>query len=114
VATDQAARAARCALAMSALATDRPLAIAMGRIESGSRLPKDDLIDQTCRLLAHMRSRSYDVVVLPILSAAGARRSCLASHTPGLSGPGTIMVTGPFLFVRSVPYRDPNQEPATL
>jgi hypothetical protein len=32
VATDQAARAARCALAMSALAPHRSMAIAMGRM----------------------------------------------------------------------------------
>ncbi len=53
VATDHAARAARCALAMRAVATDRPLAIAMGRIESGSRLPKDDVIDRASRMLAY-------------------------------------------------------------
>jgi tetratricopeptide (TPR) repeat protein len=54
VATDHAARAARCALAMCAIATDRPVAIAMGRVESGSRLPKDDVIDRASRLLAHV------------------------------------------------------------
>jgi serine/threonine protein kinase/tetratricopeptide (TPR) repeat protein len=54
VATDHAARAARCALAMCAIATDRPLAIAMGRTESESRLPNDDVIDRASRLLTHM------------------------------------------------------------
>jgi hypothetical protein len=57
VATDQAVRAARCALAMSALAPDRPLAIAVGRTESGGRLPDDDLIGRASRLLAHARAR---------------------------------------------------------
>jgi hypothetical protein len=52
VATDHAARAARCALALRAIAPDRALGIAMGRIESGSRLPKDDVIDRAFRLLA--------------------------------------------------------------
>jgi hypothetical protein len=54
VATDQAVQAARCALAMSALARHRPLAIAMGRTESGSRLPEDDVIGRASRLLAQI------------------------------------------------------------
>ncbi|HEX3483387.1 MAG TPA: serine/threonine-protein kinase, partial [Kofleriaceae bacterium] len=54
VATDQAARAARCALAMSALVPHRPLAIAMGRTEPGNRLPEGDVIDRASRLLADM------------------------------------------------------------
>jgi hypothetical protein len=52
-ATDQAAQAARCALAMHALAGRRPLAIAMGRTESGHRLPEGGVIDQASQLLAH-------------------------------------------------------------
>jgi hypothetical protein len=52
VATDQAARAARCALAMSALARHRALAIAIGRTESGGGLPEPDVIDRASRLLA--------------------------------------------------------------
>src|SRR5262249_9118979 len=60
VATDQATRAARCALAMSELAGHRPLAIAMGRAESGSRLPEADVIDRASRLLAHTAQRSGD------------------------------------------------------
>jgi tetratricopeptide (TPR) repeat protein len=61
IATDQAARAARCALAMSALARHRPLVIAMGRTESKSRLPEDDVIDRASRLLAHMAGRPGDL-----------------------------------------------------
>ncbi|HEX7841836.1 MAG TPA: AAA family ATPase, partial [Kofleriaceae bacterium] len=53
-ATDQAAQAARCALAMAALAGHRPLAIAMGRTESGQRLPEGDVIDRASRLLAQV------------------------------------------------------------
>jgi tetratricopeptide (TPR) repeat protein len=53
-ATDQAAQAARCALAMHALAGHRPLAIAMGRTESGHWLPEAGVIDQASQLLAHM------------------------------------------------------------
>src|SRR5262249_37334277 len=51
VATDHAARAARCALAMSALARQRPLVIAMGHTESGRGLPDGDVIDRASRLL---------------------------------------------------------------
>src|SRR5262249_54303734 len=61
VATDQAARAARCALAMSAIAGHRPMAIAMGRAESGSRLPEGDVIDRASRLLADLARRPGDL-----------------------------------------------------
>jgi hypothetical protein len=60
-ATDQAAQAARCALAMSALARHRPLAIAMGRTESGHRLPEGDVIDRASRLLADMARQPGDL-----------------------------------------------------
>src|SRR5215475_9268350 len=61
VATDHAARAARCALAMSALTGHRPMAIAMGRAESGSRLPEGDVIDRASRLLADMVGQPADL-----------------------------------------------------
>ena len=51
VATDQAAQAARCALAIRAVAGQRPMAIAMGRAESTSQLPEDEVIDRASRLL---------------------------------------------------------------
>jgi len=53
VATDQAAQAARCALALRALAKRRPIAIAMGRLESTTKLPEGDVIDRASRLLSH-------------------------------------------------------------
>ncbi|HWO26398.1 MAG TPA: protein kinase [Kofleriaceae bacterium] len=52
VATDQAAQAARCALALREIARDRPIAIAMARAESTMRLPEADAIDRASRLLA--------------------------------------------------------------
>ncbi|HEU4734220.1 MAG TPA: serine/threonine-protein kinase [Kofleriaceae bacterium] len=52
VARDQAAQAARCALAIRALVPDRAMAIAMGRAESTSQLPDGDVIDRAARLLA--------------------------------------------------------------
>ncbi|HEY0477110.1 MAG TPA: protein kinase, partial [Kofleriaceae bacterium] len=54
VATDQAAQAARCALAMRAVAGHRPMAIAMGRAESPRKLPEDNVIDRASRLLSHV------------------------------------------------------------
>ncbi len=53
VATDQAAQAARCALAMRAVASGRAMAIAMGRADSTSKLPEGDVIDRASRLLSH-------------------------------------------------------------
>jgi tetratricopeptide (TPR) repeat protein len=53
VATDQAAQAARCALAVAALAGGRPMALAMGRAASTSKLPEQDVIERAARLLAH-------------------------------------------------------------
>jgi eukaryotic-like serine/threonine-protein kinase len=53
VATDQAAQAARCALALRALAGGRPMAIAIGRAESTRQLPEGELIDRAARLLSH-------------------------------------------------------------
>jgi hypothetical protein len=52
VATDQAAQAARCALALRALATGRPMAIAMGRADLTRTLPGGDVIDRVSRLLS--------------------------------------------------------------
>jgi hypothetical protein len=60
VATDQAAQAARCALAMRALAKGRPMAIAMGRAESASKLIERDVIDLASRLLSHAANAPED------------------------------------------------------
>jgi len=54
VATDQAAQAARCALAMRAVAHGRPMAIAMGRVESTRQLPEGDVIDRAARLVSQL------------------------------------------------------------
>ncbi len=51
VATDQAAQAARCALVLRALANGRPMAIAMGRVESTQSLPEGDVLDRVARLV---------------------------------------------------------------
>ncbi|HEX7836303.1 MAG TPA: AAA family ATPase, partial [Kofleriaceae bacterium] len=52
VATDHAARAARCALALRGLATGRPMAIAMGRVEPIRPLSISDVVDRAVRLVA--------------------------------------------------------------
>src|SRR6185436_12152351 len=54
VATDQAAQAARCALAMRAITSSRPLAIAVGRAESTQPgLHTGEVIDRAARLIAN-------------------------------------------------------------
>jgi eukaryotic-like serine/threonine-protein kinase len=52
VATDQAAQAARCALALRASVRDRPIALATGRAQVTGRLPVGDAIDRAVRLLS--------------------------------------------------------------
>jgi eukaryotic-like serine/threonine-protein kinase len=54
VATDHAAQAARCALALRAVVRDRPIAIAMGRADSSRRMPEGDVIDRASRVLAQL------------------------------------------------------------
>ena len=66
VATDQAAQAARCALAMRAVATGRPMAIAMGRADSTSTLPGGDVIDRASRLLLHTAQPPGDLAPIAL------------------------------------------------
>ncbi len=61
VATDQAAQAARCALALRARAKGRPMAIAMGRTESAGKLPEGDAIERASRLLSDVAKVSGDL-----------------------------------------------------
>jgi eukaryotic-like serine/threonine-protein kinase len=60
VATDQAAQAARCALALRAFAKDRPMAVTLGHAESTSKLPEGDVIDRAARLLSQVTEASGD------------------------------------------------------
>jgi hypothetical protein len=53
-ATDHAARAARCALALRAVATGRCMAIAMGHVESIHGLTGGDVLDRARRLLSRV------------------------------------------------------------
>ncbi len=71
VATDQAAQAARCALALRAFAKGHPMAIAMGRTHSTSKLPERDVIDRASRLLSHIPKASEDppLITLDEMSA---------------------------------------------
>ncbi|HSK03312.1 MAG TPA: protein kinase [Kofleriaceae bacterium] len=76
VATDLAAQAARCALAMRAVAGARPIAIAMARADSTSTLPHGDAIDRAARLLAQAanapeepRPVALDEVIAGLLDA---------------------------------------------
>jgi hypothetical protein len=56
VPTDQAARAARCALALGAALPGTPLALATGRSEITRRLPVGEAIDRAALMLARRRS----------------------------------------------------------
>jgi eukaryotic-like serine/threonine-protein kinase len=71
VATDQAAQAARCALAMQPHAKGRPMAIAMGRGEAAARLPAGEVIDRASRLLAQLAETPGELppIVLDEVSA---------------------------------------------
>jgi len=60
IATDQAAQAARCALAMRPYAKGRPMALAMGRAESAMKLAEGDVIDRASRMLSHMPAVAGD------------------------------------------------------
>ena len=51
MATDQAARAARCALALQAAVPDRSVALATGRGKVGGRWPVGEVIDRAARVL---------------------------------------------------------------
>ena len=51
IATDQAAQAARCALALRALDADRPMALAMGRAEISGQMPFGAIIDRATQML---------------------------------------------------------------
>src|SRR5262245_19934199 len=60
IATDQAVQAARCALAMRAVARTQPLAIAMGHAESTRRLPEGDVLDRASALLSPLAGTAGD------------------------------------------------------
>ncbi len=60
MASDQAARTARLALALAASALGRPIALAMGRIGSSSNLPEQDVIERASRLLARTEGAPGD------------------------------------------------------
>jgi len=51
-ATDQASRAARCALRMHAIVPEAAMALATGRADASARLPVGEVIDRASRLLA--------------------------------------------------------------
>jgi tetratricopeptide (TPR) repeat protein len=55
-ATDHAARAARCALVLRGVTNGRPMAIAMGRVESIRELSSGDVLDRARRLLSQVAS----------------------------------------------------------
>ncbi|WP_437668833.1 protein kinase domain-containing protein [Sorangium sp. So ce131] len=76
VATDLAAQAARCALALRSADRDRPMALATGRVEVTGGLPASDLIDRAARMVAQPAPALRGA---PALSApASGRRAPIA------------------------------------
>jgi len=74
-AIDQAAQAARCALAFRLLVPDRPLALAMGRGEVMGQIPVGDAIDQVARMLARRTARAGEVT--SVVTARAVRRASM-------------------------------------
>jgi tetratricopeptide (TPR) repeat protein len=69
-ATDQAAQAARCALAMRALLGDVPIALVAGRAVVSGRSPMGEVIDRGARLLSRAGGAIYvDEVTAGLLGA---------------------------------------------
>ncbi len=66
VATDQAAQAARCALALRPLAKRRPMAVAMGRVEPTRQLPDDDVIDRASSLVSQLARGSGELPLIAL------------------------------------------------
>ncbi|WP_437940222.1 serine/threonine-protein kinase [Sorangium sp. So ce341] len=73
LATDQAVRAARCALSLRKHAGDRPIALATGTAELSGRLPASNLMDRVARTLAQ-----------PAPAAGQARPIAIDEVTAGL------------------------------
>jgi eukaryotic-like serine/threonine-protein kinase len=81
-ATDQAARAARCALALHGLAGGCPLAIAMSWVDSTDKLTSGGVIDRAARLLSSagvVPAIALDETVAALLDA----RFAVAPHAAG-------------------------------
>jgi tetratricopeptide (TPR) repeat protein len=71
IATDQAARAARCALALHEHCRERPMALATGRAEVTGRQPVGDAIDRAARMLSSLapEGRSLPLLVIDEVTA---------------------------------------------
>src|SRR5262249_23562353 len=73
-ATDQAARAARCALALRALFPDAPTALAIGRSVVGDRVPLGEIIDRAIALAVDTGPIRVDEVSAGLLDVRFAIR----------------------------------------
>lgn len=83
-ATDQASRAARCALAMREIVPTAPMALAIGRCVVGDRIPLGELIDRATSLLrdaAPVRPIRVDEVSAGLLDV----RFVIEGHDDGLA-----------------------------
>jgi eukaryotic-like serine/threonine-protein kinase len=84
IATDQAAQAALCALAVRAAIPERPMALATGRGEVAGRLPVGEAIDRAARML-YARWATHPLEAAP-LATARAEPIALDEVTAGLLG----------------------------
>jgi len=91
VATDQAAQAARCALAMRTVAKGRPMAIAMGRVESTRQLPEGDVIDRVSRLVSQLAPASGE---LPPIALDEVIAGLLDARFDVIEGDAGLMLCG--------------------
>jgi eukaryotic-like serine/threonine-protein kinase len=91
VATDQAAQAARCALALRASVREQPIALATGRAQVTGRLPVGDAIDRAARLLSSLgpEERGKPLLVLDEVTAG-----LLDARFEVAEGPAGLLLRG--------------------
>ena len=95
-ATDQAARAARCALAMRGIVPAAPMALALGRTVVGGRLPLGELIDRATSLAQKPPGIQVDDVTAGLLDVrfvieGDARGLVLSRERDAATGGRTLL-----------------------
>jgi tetratricopeptide (TPR) repeat protein len=89
IATDQAAQAARVALALHTLAPERPIALATGRAEVAGKLPVGEVIERAARMVVNLETSPEGA-----LAAGAARPVAIDAVTGGLLDPHFEVVEG--------------------
>jgi hypothetical protein len=91
VATDQAAQAARCALALRACCRDRSIALSTGRAQVTGRLPVGDAIDRAARLLLSLGPEARGE---PLLVVDEVTAGLLDARFEVMEGPVGLVLRG--------------------